>query len=281
MLSMVDGSFTAESVAMKDQTVHRDWHVLFAGEDVGVVPSLISRLSKDLPYDEPVTVEQMTVALGRAFQDERRERATELYLSPYGVDLQTFMSNHETLFGETGAAVIRERIEKHELKVQMLAVGHQGRFTDDGGTFLRTGHLLSVEDPGVVKNHSVAGFWAIGTGWYLALTSLATRQQSIRQSLRSMLYQVCEAKFTAERALGVGSDTYVLVRRPDRSWACLDGKDLQAIRKEWERVGRPRPPKKALDFLSNWLKRTEWEQGQKVDRSFQPSSPAISSTDQT
>ena len=35
MLSMADGAFTAESVALKDMSLCRDWRAMFAAEDVG------------------------------------------------------------------------------------------------------------------------------------------------------------------------------------------------------------------------------------------------------
>lgn len=276
MLSMADGSFTAESVALKDLYINSDWRALFAGEDVSVLPGLMRRIGSHINWGDQIGVEKMTEILAESFQAERRARATELYLTPFGITLPEFMSNGAALFGESEAGVIRERIASHRLGCELLVAGHDGDPKDP----IRRAHLLSVTDPGVVKDHSKPGFWAIGTGWYLAMSSLALRGQCDRYHTHRTIFHVCEAKFLAEAAVGVGRSTTVMVHKPNRSWAMIMGDDLKALRKEWERIGKPRDPTRATSKIEAWAKAANWHNESPV-KEDQESSPTSSSNDQT
>jgi hypothetical protein len=249
MLSMADGAFTAESVALKNAYIDPNWRAMFAAEDVGVVPGLMRQIRNRINWGDRIDVGAMSKILAESFQAERRQRATELYLGSYGIDLPEFMANGANIFGETGAAVIRERIEAHRLGCELLVTGH-----DPHGV----PQIVSVSDPGIVKDHDVAGFWAIGTGWYLALSALAMRGQCSRFQTLKTVYHVCEAKFLAESAVGVGKETFVCVHRKDRSWAAVTDDHLANIRREWLRIGKPRETRTAERLLRHWEQAAKW-----------------------
>src|ERR1700730_666606 len=44
MLSMAGGTFSNDAATLKELMVHPDWALLFAADDVGVVPRLIRRI---------------------------------------------------------------------------------------------------------------------------------------------------------------------------------------------------------------------------------------------
>src|SRR5262245_10805379 len=84
MLTMSQGAFSGDQAADKTDILCENWLVMYAAEDVGVVPSLLRRIQNQLAQlnDEP-SADQMMVVLRDAFQAERRERAAELYLSSF------------------------------------------------------------------------------------------------------------------------------------------------------------------------------------------------------
>lgn len=275
MLTMSMGTFSGDEAAAKVEMLTLGWRVMFAADDVGVVPPLIRRIRSRLySSEEPLTVDFMIRVLRESYQEERLQRATEMYLSPFGIDLSTFLSNGAAVLGDNNlAAILRERIERHELGCELLVSGHE---EVPSASVTSSAHLLVVSNPGIVKDCSVAGYWAIGSGAYLALSSLATRRQNLRHELAPMIYNVCEAKFAAESAIGVGRETFVTIHRDNETWTTMEGRDLGAIRRHWNRVGKPRPANRATTHINHWLDAdANWH-----DATWE-SKPTSSSSDQT
>jgi hypothetical protein len=251
MLSMANGAFSGDGAALKSVYLTTQWRAMFSG-DVGVVPSLVRRIKELGGYPDTMGVDVMAGIAAKAFQDERRQRAVEIYLSPLGVSLDDFRKDGATIFGDAGAAIVRERIEQHSLDCELLLTAQEG------DPPICNAHVLHVADPGVVKDMEVSGYWAIGSGAYLALSALAVRRQHTGVMIADMIYNVCEAKFAAESAAGVGKDTFVCAYRPDGTWATLSPEQLAAMRSEWEQVGKPRPAKTARNMNSEWIKTATW-----------------------
>ena len=63
--------------------------------------------------------------------------------------------------------------------------------------------------------------------------------------MESAIYQVCAAKFMAERAPGVGKHTLVLCLRDDGQTKWIFKTHIQQIRDFWEKHGRPKVPAKS------------------------------------
>jgi len=150
---MASGAFSADSVALKGEHLHSDWVGMFAGGDVGLVPSLMDRIRIEVnqlgKWIQPLSIDSVAQAVAIGFQKERRARAADLFLSPYGIDLPQFLSNGIHLFGDATAAVIRDRIEQYRLDCELLVFGHANAAKH------RRAHIFSAEDPGIIKRHSV------------------------------------------------------------------------------------------------------------------------------
>src|SRR5208282_6422375 len=103
-------------------------------------------------------------------------------------------------------------------------------------------------NPGIEDVYDTPGFWAIGSGSHMALSMLFYRQQSVITDLAHTIYNVCEAKFMAESASGVGTQTFLHVSTPYGTAPC-GSEETTKMRPLWERGGRPKIPKKALSRL--------------------------------
>ena len=177
---------------------------MFAGDDVGRVPSVLARVRGEIFRHSTISPEDVAACVLRHYHRERSELATETHLSLFGLDMQQFLSNGQTIFGEQSFGVMLERLQQVNLEFSLLVHGF-----DTGNA----PHVFTVEHPGSPQFFQT-GYWAIGSGAYMALSRLATRQQTSLVSTEEAIYNVCEAKVAAQTALGVGKSTLVYVLDP-------------------------------------------------------------------
>ena len=101
--------------------------------------------------------------------------------------------------------------------------------------------ILVCGDDGCAEFTRV-GFAAIGSGDMQALASLAFHDWDRLWSVDKAIYQVCAAKFMAEKTNGVGDQTIVLCLREDGKTKWIFKRHVEMIRKLWEKEGSPRIP---------------------------------------
>lgn len=235
LMSLSD--FSVDTVAVKIQHIHADWAALFATDDASVVPLILREIGDSFAdsvgnWNVKVPIDVVIACLRSGFQRARQQRASDLYLSPLGLSLDTFYQDGPSRLGKTQFALVRQAVEQANLNTRLLVCGF-----DD----CDLPHVLTIDDPGVVGEHDVIGYWAVGSGAYQALGSLAFRRHSKAEDTISTLYNLCEAKFAAESAPGVGVDTVAVIQRGDRSTTTVGKNQIQLLRSEWETIGRPRP----------------------------------------
>lgn len=144
-------------------------------------------------------------------------------------------------FGDSGFRELCRDIEDVHLKADFLVHGY-----DPNGY----PHIFTVEHPTLTKEYGRIGFWAIGSGQHSALSILFFHKYNARMPFHEAVYHICEAKFMAESALGVGKDTVLGVLRSDGTGCILRGDELKPIRQLWERKGQPRLPKGLHEVVS-------------------------------
>jgi len=101
-----------------------------------------------------------------------------------------------------------------------------------------TPHVLSIDGSGPLLEDSI-GYAAIGSGRYNAKFSLNSHPYRPRMSLPLAIYCVATAKFDAERAEGIGKQTFMSVLRPnqwylDNSVPFMEEDIIDEIRVAWE-----------------------------------------------
>jgi hypothetical protein len=80
-----------------------------------------------------------------------------------------------------------------------------------GFDFAGDGFIFTIEHPGDVMSFDAVGWSSIGSGSDKATDMLLRRSVNYEMDLPHVLYHVCEAKFMAESADGVGRHTVVKV----------------------------------------------------------------------
>jgi hypothetical protein len=251
MFTLWGGAYSTDTQSPKFRPIHRDWFAMFSGENVNHAIAVLARVNDTIVEsgleETAFNREQIHKIIREAYQAERRQRATDLLLSPYGLKMEDFLANGHNIFSDSEFSVIQQGIEMSRLECELLICGFYRGFRP---------HIFSVVDPGIVEDHDGIGFWIIGSGSNLALASLALRKHSPALPTESTVFHVCEAKFAAESAIGIGKTTaaVLMTKQGDDTRVGLLGDDvMSAVRLEYERIHRPQSPTAVLPAIRGWL----------------------------
>jgi len=192
--------------------------------------------------DATNTLSLVERALVVAYQSVRMQYAKDLVLAPIGMTMEALERNSER-------QGLTEKLERVDLGCQLLVAGFD---------WAGDGHIFTVENPGIGHNHDLAGWASIGSGAFSAISTLLHHSVNHEMELARVLYHVCEAKFMAESAQGVGRHTVVKVLNattPIQAPSELSEDFIATIRSDWEKEGRPRVPKSTLDGIRLLLRK--------------------------
>ena len=169
MASLAGGAFCPDETLLKVANVHRAWSAMYAGNDITPVYPILPRVRTEVSpqgwsSSPAIGVSVVQAAFARAYRAERTARAEQLLLGPYGLDMATFNARGLKIFGESGAAIMRDRIERVEFDCEFLVCGFDEASRP---------HIFTVGNRGVVSDYDTRGYWAIGSGYLNALGALA------------------------------------------------------------------------------------------------------------
>jgi hypothetical protein len=188
MLSTIE--FSGDKVAFKlyplSDRFH--WWAMIAADDLShVVPIIDAATLRLLDLsDANNTVAHTERAVVAAYQDVRTQYAQDFILVPIGLTMQDLKEHRPD-------NSLVDELNSVDLRCQVLVAG----FDRDGD-----GHIFSVENPGIGKNHDPVGWASIGAGGYSATSTLLHHSVNFEMELARVLYHVCEAKFMSESAAG-------------------------------------------------------------------------------
>jgi hypothetical protein len=255
MLSRADDSIAAtDDVALKVIPLISRWGVMYAGSPTHAI-DIVSRAGHLLQTNLRPTVLAESMAEVRrvmqtAYIEELSHQISIQILGRYGIDLTQFRENGLKQFGDVEFSIINKSIREFSLKTSFLVCG------TDKDDFP---HLFTVASPsGALVVNDPAGRAAIGSGAQMALGALGNRKITGLR-VRELLYRVCEAKFAAETAHGVGRSTLLTCWRKGfdfTAWG-MQTEELKAI---WERTGKEPVPEDAI---------------QKIDAAFGTTGPFV------
>jgi 20S proteasome alpha/beta subunit len=205
--------------------LHKNWWVLFAGDDVSPVFDIVDYAKREIGdalkkknqhLSEPIDLQLAMDAIRNSYEKKRMEEAESLYLKPIGWDIASFNAsaggqNCLPDFGE-----IKAKIADYSFGIELLVAG----FSDEKGyVFALYG---SGQEKGLIKRHDVPGFYAIGSGGTGAVYMMYYRDMSSKMTLRETVYYAMEAKLFGEQASGVGERTDMYVATSDGKFIRID-----------------------------------------------------------
>ena len=224
MVTTMDMS--SDFVSVKSRGIGEKWMALFAGNDISCVDPIITEVREQCALTGcRDTLPEVRDAFIRAFQRQLRLKSENEVLKPIGYSLNEFKKLGLSQLGPENFSRFLYQMEQKSIDVEFLVAG-----------FDKNAHIFTVTSPGKISDFSPVGFWAIGSGQTNALGSLFNCQGALFASdISTTIYRVCEAKFSAEGATGVGKTTILTILRNDgERWNTF--KEIDSIRPIWEKT---------------------------------------------
>jgi hypothetical protein len=159
---------------------------------------LLRRLSQVLDDEKELAVSELADAYARLILDYTREQASDIYLSPLGLSVDTFKIEQKSLDPALVADITRQ-LQGHRIdgNPEAIVIGCEDR---------RAG-LYHVNGAGLVTCHDDIGFISIGNGGIHASGHFMLQPHSYQSNFFTTLLTVYAAKKRAEVAPGVGKMT--------------------------------------------------------------------------
>jgi len=202
--------------------------------------------------NDPTTVRRL---LESALRVEMQKFLADGYLTPFGIDMPTFLSRTGSgnFTDERWNELHRAMLDYSEqYNVELLVSGwgaSQEKLPERHSRAL----LYSVSRNGVTS-HSDEGFYTCGSGSPTAHSMLSFFNYERSFYLPRAIYCVAAAKFMAERTAGVGKTTVLRVASRAGSSQFkgyyIQPDELEKLRKVWEASGMPRMTEEAEDLIA-------------------------------
>jgi 20S proteasome alpha/beta subunit len=230
MVSYPLSSLDASTV--KAEEFHEDWLALIAADDLTQCIPIMERARENFA-DKPNNFRVARACFKRAYRQHLDERMTDNVLAKFCTNMKQFRERGKILFTDTLYNQLASEIREIKGDCDFLICGFDAQGTP---------HLFSVTDPGKDEIYDKPGFAAIGSGLYAANGMLYQLGQTVDLNVYQTIFNVCAAKFTAERVSGVGKDTFLFVKKQGCRAFSRATWLLPTIRKVWEEQGQPRVP---------------------------------------
>jgi len=233
-LTYDEGMPGTDDAVMKFHFLADGWWLLYSGNNLSHLNGVIEHARNLLIIggSDNVGLRGVRHAVCAAYQAARNNAAYEAFVLPHHyATLAEFYERGLANLGEKGFTQITDKIAEFDLGLEFLVFG----FSPDTGA---KSHIFDVVNPGFHRDWDLEGFGIIGSGWRLALGSITSRHQGDFLEVEDAVYRLCEAKFTAESAPGVGVATTVFILRYDGQVKALPRKDIQLLRETWDQSRR-------------------------------------------
>ena len=226
------GTISADMITVKAEPFHNDWTAMMAGDDLAQCVPIIEK-AKEYFKNRNNTLAVARSVFKRAFQRHVIEMREDAVLRGYGMSMEEFLKSGKRRFTERKFESLCERMEAIEPKCEFLVHGFDS---------LKRPHIFRVDGTGSDSVLDIPGFCAIGSGKWAAEAILFYLQQRVDRTMEETLFNVCAAKFAAERSDGVGQHTYLFVKRFGSAAFTWRSGMIEELRKAWDEQGCPRVP---------------------------------------
>lgn len=225
MISTSLGEVTADTAAVKQIAIHGNWFLLFSASDIGAVAPIARRADRGLDAEDDCDVDTVVRTVVKAYNEERAWRAESEVLGIWNMTTEQFLATGLERFGADRFGKMCDLINGLVLDVDFLIIG----FDAD-----KKPHISDVLC-GTPHDHDPIGYWAIGSGSRLALSALSARHHTDQVTLRECLYNLCEARFLAEAAHGVGREsTVAAISRHGEIVTLVAPKTITSVKTAWQ-----------------------------------------------
>lgn len=240
-LSFFGGSISGEGMAYKARDITKNWTVLFAG-DISTLTPLLDAVEEVAKDNKSEDLRHFARACAYAYREERENVIEDEVLPDY--DLHTYKEylalkqSDPTLFD-----AISTKIHDVEGGWNLLFCGFDTK---------RRPHIFVISNRGKIQYCDTEGFAAISSGGWAASVALVSYPFNKTLKESEAAYCMLAAKFAAESAEGVGTETTLRIIAPGDSWKSFLGDDvMESMKTKWRAL--PRIPIGAIDELKTDL----------------------------
>lgn len=171
--------------------------LILCADNLAIHSDLLARTHIKIAGNLDISVREVAGIYSDLIAEYRQENAEKEYLKPFGLTSETFIEKNKYI-EQSLVTSMADKILNYNVDVQALIVGCDA----DG----RAG-IFSIDDRGVIRNHSDIGFVTIGIGHFHANSYLMERSYWNGFDYWHCAMALYEAKKRAEIAPGVGKNT--------------------------------------------------------------------------
>lgn len=261
------GHYSAEAMSLKAERLHPHWYALLAGK-ISRRPPVISSVANALRGKTP-SRDEVAEACKNAYISLQRDFAYERVLSPYGLTWESFQGCRNSI-GDSLFERLWSEVSHVEVGFDMLVGGHDQR----GIAHIFTVSQPTDEFPSFINYAEDTEFACIGSGGYLADSTLYAVSQGPHCDVNRTTYNVAVAKFVAESASDVGDMTLMRILWPDGTVKRFEVNVIdQELRKEWREYGMPKIRPQAALIIERGIQAARiLHQGESITQSAAQSS---------
>jgi hypothetical protein len=175
------------------------------------------------------------------------------YLTPYGLDMPSFLASRSQFTDERWNELSRLMLEYSDSYDVEILVSGWGN-TQEASPRRGGACIFGASRDGVAR-YSDVGFHTCGSGGNIAHSILSSFEQEPRMTLGETIYHVAAAKFMSEHTEGVGDQTVLRVAirtgPGNEAWKgyFIQPAELDEIRELWLKHTAPRIPPEAEDRI--------------------------------
>jgi hypothetical protein len=233
----------------------RGWTVLSSGS-LSDIESLLDAFYAELKSASDNNPPAIQRCLESALRSELPKYSAARYLTPYGLDMPTFLHARPTGFTDERwneiSRLMLEYSDTYDVEIVVSGWGGDQEVSKFAGA-----SIFSASRNGV-NWHTAEGFFACGSGAAAAHSVLSFFNQQSHMALAETIYHVAAAKFMSERTSGVGPKTLIRVATragPEHPWKgyFIQPEEIDQIYELWRKHTASRIPAEAEDKIVNIL----------------------------
>ena len=224
-----------DNAILKDLIICSGWGALFTADDTSFAIPILRQAGLLLATkNQPGTLTNVSNAMCEAYSLVLEDYITRNFLRKFGFrSVAEFRTTAQSQLGRKLSWSLARKIDGASLNTAFLVYGFDSE--------RKSTHHFEVVNPGYATSLDHIGYYAIGSGCRMAMNSLHLRPPH-NLTNAGLIYRLCEAKFSAETADGVGQTTTVfMVGRGDPAATFLSRGTINKFREAWERW-RIEPP---------------------------------------
>ncbi len=237
------GDYSADNVAPKIEPVHPHWEAMIAADDITEAEPILNAVRFAIAKRPAAKtgLKQVKLAFSKAYRRCLSEKIESEILAPLNMNHSEFIKTGLKKLGAENFSGILNKVKAASFTCDFLVCG----FGAQGEP-----HIFTMSGIGKTSVYDRVGFWAIGSGQNSALSSLFFHEYNRLRGPCAAIYHVCEAKFMAETAFGVGKiPTFVSIHHSGNRRAYVLEHSISDIRKSWKENGCPRVPDGILQHI--------------------------------